>query len=145
MVRWAWARVSAMAAGVAALVGTALMVLAVVAFACTSIMGPLTITPTSGGFGVATVVNTSVPSGMKPGPAVYAIHLTKGLSTAGADCMSFTGVVTLKKVTPNSSGGWNVNVTIPATTTQGTHGICGMELSPAKGLTGTTHDTFTVM
>lgn len=145
MVRRAGWRRPAMAGSVGVLLGTALVVLTGVAFACTSIMAQMTINPTSGAFGVGTVVNTSVTSGMKPGPAVYAIHLTKGLTTAGADCMSFSGVITLKKVTPDASGGWNVNVKIPATTTRGTHGICGMELSPAKGVTGTTHDTFTVM
>ena len=136
-----------MGAAVVGIVGTALVVLAAVTFACTSIMAAMTITPTGGTFGKSTVVNSSVTGGMKPGPAKYALHITKGLSTTsggGADCMSFTGVLTLKTITPTSQGGWNVNVTIPGTLKKGVHGICAIEASPTKGFTGTQHDYFTI-
>ena len=119
--------------------GTALVLLATVAFACTEVMGPLTLTPTSGPGG--TVVTTSA-SGLKIGPAQYALHLAK---TTSGDCMAFKGVTTLATVTTDSGGGWsNVPVTIPRSTTLGTHLLCGMEVYPIKGQTGTTHDSFTV-
>ena len=141
MRRW---RVPLMGSAVTGLVSTALVALGIVAFACTSIMAQLTITPTGGTFGHATVVNTSVTSGMKPGPAKYAMHVTKGLTTKGADCMSFSGVLTLATITPTSAGAWNVNVTVPSTLSRGVHGMCAIEVTPVKGQTGTTHDTFTV-
>lgn len=139
-------RFVAMGAAAVGIVGTALIVLAAVALACTSIMAAMTISPTGGTFGKSTVVKSSVTGGMKPGPAKYALHITKGLTTSsgGADCMSFTGVITLKTITPNSSGGWSVNVTIPGTLKRGAHGICAIETSPTKGFTGTQHDTFTI-
>lgn len=136
----------AIGAAVAGTVTTALVVLAAVAFACTSIMAPLTISPTGGAYGKATVVNTQVTAnpGVKAGPAKYALHVTKGLTTLGADCMAFKGVLTLATITPDSHGDWNVNVTVPGTLKKGPHGICGIEVSPVKGQTGTEHDTFTV-
>ena len=119
--------------------GSALVVLATVAFACTEVMGPLTLTPTSGPGG--TVVMTTA-SGLKVAPAQYALHLAK---TSSSDCMAFKGVTTLKTVSTDASGGWpNVPVTIPRSTSLGTHGLCGMEVYPIKGQTGTMHDTFTV-
>lgn len=125
---------------------TGLIVSAAVVFACTSIMAPLTINPTGGAYGGATVVNTQITAapGVKAGPAKYALHITKGLSTAGADCMTFKGVLTLATITPDANGDWNVNVTVPGTLKRGVHGICGIEVSPVKAQTGTTHDTFTV-
>ena len=119
--------------------GTAIVLLATIAFACTEVMGPLTLTPTSGPGG--TVVMTTA-SGLKVSPAQYALHLGK---TSSSDCMAFKGVTTLKTVPTDASGGWsNVSVTIPRSTTLGTHGLCGMEVYPIKGQTGTMHDTFTV-
>ena len=119
--------------------GAALVLLATVALACTEVMGPLTLTPTSGSGG--TVVTTTV-LGLKVGPAQYALHIAK---TTSGDCMSFRGVTTLKTVTTDASGGWsNVSVTIPRSTTLGTHSFCGMEVYPIKGQTGTTHESFTV-
>lgn len=110
-----------------------------VAFACTQVMGALTITPASGKAG--TVITTSA-AGLKVSPAQYAMHFTKAV---GGDCMSFAGVVTMTKITTNSQGGWsNVPMTIPSSAKQGIHGVCGMELYPIKGATATTHDTFTV-
>lgn len=133
------ARLTTTGAGVAAV---ASLLVASSAFACTEIMGSLTLTPSSGPGG--TIITTSA-SGLKPRPAVYALHFTKGLTSSGANCMSFTGVVTIKKITPDSTGAWsNIAATIPPTATLGTHSVCGMEVSPSKGNTGTTHDTFTV-
>lgn len=124
---------------VVALVLMATIGISTVAFACTQVMGALTITPASGKAG--TVITTSA-AGLKVFPAQYAMHFTKGV---GGDCMSFAGVVTMTKITANSQGGWsNVPMTIPASAKQGVHGVCGMELYPIKGATATTHDTFTV-
>lgn len=133
--RTTWLRIGGLtlpAAAIAALAGAATV------FACTNVMGSLTITPTSGPAG--TVVTTSV-SGLKPN-ATYALHFAKATN---GNCMSFSGVTTVARATANSSGGWSsVMATIPNKATIGVHGFCGMELSPIKGNTGTTHDTFTV-
>lgn len=111
---------------------------AIAAFACTNIMGSLTITPTSGPAG--TMISTTA-SGLKPN-ATYALHFAK--STSG-NCMSFQGVLTIAKITANSSGAWtNAMAMIPGKATMGVHSTCGMELSPVKGNSGTAHDTFTV-
>ena len=109
-----------------------------VAYACTTIMGQLTLTPTSGPAG--TMISTTA-SGLKP-HAMYGLHFAK---TVGGNCMSFSGVITIAKITASSTGAWsNVMATIPSNTTIGMHSTCGMELKPVKGNTGTQHDTFTV-
>ena len=108
-----------------------------VAFACTAVMGPLTITPSSGPAG-ATITTTA--SGLKPN-GLYALHF----SSSASNCMSFQGVATIAKIATNNMGAWsNVSSVIPASASLGTHGLCGMELKPVKGQTGTVHDTFTV-
>lgn len=107
-------------------------------FACTAVMGPLTITPSTGPAG--TTITTSA-QGLKPG-ARYALHFANSVN---GDCMNFRGVTTIAKILTNPSGAWsNVTSVIPSGATLGTHGVCGMELSPVKGQTGTDHDTFTV-
>lgn len=117
----------------------ALAALGTVAFACTSVMGPLTFSPVSGSGG--TVITTSA-TGLKVYPAQYAMHFTK---LVGGDCMSFSGVVTLKTITTDAQGAWsNVPIRIPQSAKQGTHGVCGMEVYPIKGGTATSHDVFTV-
>lgn len=111
---------------------------AIAVAACTNIMGSLGITPTSGpgGTTVITGANGLVPK------ATYALHFGK---TSGTSCMSFSGVINLQTITADASGGWtNVSVTIPRTASMGVHSLCGMELKPVKGGSGTTHDTFTV-
>lgn len=114
------------------------LALASVAYACTTIMGSLTLTPTSGHAG--TTISTTA-SGLK-GNATYALHFAKNV---GANCMSFKGVLTLATITADSTGAWsNVMATIPSNATIGMHSTCGMELKPIKGSTGTQHDTFTV-
>lgn len=135
---WRTARFGA-AAGAAAV---AALWTGAVAFACTDVMGQLTLSPTQGPAG--STVMTSVV-GLKVAPAKYAMHFT--VSTSGsADCMSFSGVVTLKTIKTSRSGGWtNVPVTIPNNAALGTHGLCGMEVYPVKGQTGTTHGQFTVV
>lgn len=121
-----------------AMAATAAIASATTVLACTAVMGPLTITPTSGAAG--TQITTSA-TGVKAG-ATYAMHFTK---TSSGDCMSFAGVITMKKVTADGSGTWTgVKMTIPSTAKMGTHGVCGIETAPVKGATGTTHDTFTV-
>ena len=98
-------------------------------------MGSMTVTPTSGPAG--TTISTTA-SGLKMN-ATYALHFAK---TTSGNCMSFGGVLTLAKI---SSGGWtNVTASIPSKTTMGTHSLCGMEVTPVKGNTGTVHDSFTV-
>lgn len=130
---WAWPCASAGS------VTVALAVAATTAFACTSIMGPLTFSPSSGPGG--TVVMTSA-TGLKVAPAKYALHFGK---TADSDCMAFTGVTTLATVATDSQGSWsNVKVKIPRSASLGAHNFCGMEVYPVKGSTGTAHMVFTV-
>lgn len=119
--------------------GSALLVSATsVAFACTAIMGPLTMSPTSGPAG--STITTSA-AGLKA-KAKYALQYA---NTTSGDCMSFSDVTIIKKVTTDGAGNWSgVTATIPAHTTMGTHGVCAMEISPVKGMTGTTHDSFTI-
>ena len=106
-----------------------------VVFACTMIMGPLTLTPGSGPAG--TVVSTTA-SGLKPFPARYELFFN-------GECMTFSGKW-LKTITTNSQGGWtNVKVTIPKHATPGQHSLCGVESYPQAGSTATTHDSFTVV
>ena len=139
IVRWLLRRYVPLSAAVAA---SALVAVASTVWACTITMGALTISPTQGAGG--TVVTTSA-TGLKMNPAKYVLHFTVGLTTAGANCMNWSGEFKLKTVATNSSGSWsNVKVTIPGTATLGTHGMCGIETYPTRGQTGTTHDTFTV-
>ena len=121
-----------LATGAVALVST-------VAFACTAVMGPLTITPNSGHAGTTIVTSAQ---GLKPG-ATYGLHFTTSIN---GDCMSFKAVTTLGKIKTNGSGAWSsVSSVIPASASMGAHGLCGMELNPVKGQTGTAHETFTVI
>lgn len=122
-------------------IGAVLALISVVpVFACTAIMGLFTITPATGAAG--TVISTSAQGLI--GRATYALHLTTATGSS-TDCMSFTGVVTIKTIAANRKGSWsNVPATIPSSAALGTHGLCGMEMTPVKGQTGTTHDTFTV-
>lgn len=113
------------------------MWVAVAAYACTNIMGSLGITPSSGPAG--TTVTTSA-SGLVA-KATYQIHFGK---TTSDSCMSFKGVLNLATVTADTNGAWsNMSANIPRTS-MGVHSLCGMELRPVKGGSGTTHDTFTV-
>ena len=117
----------------------ALVVISTIAFACTSVMGPLSFSPTSGPSG--TVIMTSA-QGLKVAPAQYALHFAKA---SGADCMSFKGVVTMATIATSPTGTWsNVSMRIPAKSSLGTHAVCAMEVTPVKGATGSDHDTFTV-
>ena len=107
-------------------------------FACTNVMGALTITPTSGPAGTTITTTTS---GLVAN-ATYNLHFGK---TSGDNCMSFKGVITLGTITANASGAWsNVTAVIPRTAAMGVHGLCGMETKPVRGSTGTEHDIFTV-
>lgn len=118
----------------------AMLAAASLAFACTAIMGPLTLNPTSGKAGSAV---SSSASGLKVYPAKYEIHFTPA---SWANCMSFTAVTVLKTIATNSRGEWtNVPVTIPASAARGNYEICGMESYPVKGGTGTSHQIFTVL
>lgn len=108
-------------------------------FACTNVMGPLSITPTTGPAG--TVISTTASGLVKN--ATYAMHFAK---TTSGNCMSFKGVLTLGYVTADGSGDWsNVSFVIPSTASMGAHSTCGIETRPVKAGSGTTHDTFTVM
>ncbi len=117
--------------------------LATTVFACTDIMGPLTLTPTAGPAG--TVVKMSA-TGLKTLPARYEIHYTTAAGSNTNSCMSFsTGVQILKANIPtNRHGKFTVSVAIPSNASQGTHNVCGMEVYPTQGATGTTHQIFTV-
>lgn len=106
-----------------------------VAFACSGIMGNLTLTPDSGPPG--TVVSTSA-TGLKPFPAQYDMFF-------GGTCMTFTGKL-VKVITPNASGAWsNVKVTIPKHAKLGLQSLCGVEAYPVAGQTATSHNAFTVV
>lgn len=134
--RIGWSRGGLAAA--ASLLGVVLLS-TVPAFACTQVMGSLTITPAYGHAG--STVTTSA-KGLKPYPAKYAIHFG---NTSSDSCMSSTGVTILKTIATNRTGQWtNVPVVIPPASQLGTHEMCGLEKSPQPGGTGTTHDTFTV-
>ena len=114
------------------------IVFASIAYACTTIMGQLTLTP---GWGHAGMTISTTANGLKA-KATYALHFAK---VVGANCMSFTGVMTIGKVTTDSTGAWNnLMATIPSNASMGMHSTCGMEIKPVKGDTGTQHDIFTV-
>ena len=128
--------------GAAGAATVATLLTGAVAFACTDVMGQLTVTPTQGSAG-STVMTSAV--GLKIAPAKYAMHFTVSTSSS-ANCMLFSGVVTLKTIKTSRSGSWaNVPVTIPANASLGTHALCGMEVYPVRGQTGTTHGQFTVV
>lgn len=133
-------RFGALTLGAGGFVLASIVGVATVAFACTDIMGSLSLTPTSGHAG--TSVSTSA-AGLKPKPAKYELHFAN--STSG-DCMSFSGVTVLKTIRTDSVGQWtNVRVMIPSVATLGTHSFCGMELYPRMGGSGTQHMSFTVV
>ncbi|HEX6539578.1 MAG TPA: hypothetical protein VF155_10395 [Candidatus Dormibacteraeota bacterium] len=132
-----WRRSAAGGVAAGGLAGGALVWAAMVVFACTNIMGQLTISPTSGSVGTRI---TTTASGLVAN-ATYAMHFAK--STSGS-CMSFKGVLTLGSVTASGSGAWSgVTFAIPSAS-MGTHSVCGMETKPVKGGSGTQHDTFTI-
>ena len=133
-----WRRTAAGGVAAGGLAGGALVWAAMLAFACTNIMGSLTISPTSGPVG--TTISTTA-SGLKAN-GTYQLHFAK---TTSGNCMSFKGVLTLATITANSMGAWNgVTAVIPSRASMGVHSTCGMEISPIKGGSGTQHDTFTV-
>ena len=133
-------RFGALTLGAGGFVLASIVGVATVAFACTDIMGSLSLTPTSGHAG--TSVSTSA-AGLKPKPAKYELHFAN--STSG-DCMSFDGVDVLRTIRTDTAGGWsNVGVKIPTSASQGTHSFCGMEVYPVRGGSGTTHMSFTVV
>ena len=104
-------------------------------FACSSIMGQLTLNPPSGAAG--TIVYTSA-TGLKPYPAKYELFF-------GGECMTFTGKL-LKTITTNSQGAWtNVKVKVPGTAKPGSHSLCGVEAYPVAGQTATSHNAWTVV
>ena len=110
-------------------------VIAATVFACSSIMGQLTLNPQSGPPGA--VVMTSV-TGLKPYPAKYELFF-------GGQCMTFTGKL-LKTITTDANGAWtNVAVTIPKRAKLGSHSLCGVEAYPVAGQTATSHNSFTVV
>lgn len=135
LARARWRVTTTKAAVLSILVATALVATPSLAFACTQIMGPLTLTPSSGHAG--TVVSTTA-TGLKPFPARYDMFF-------GGTCMSFTGKL-LKTITTNASGGWtNVKVTIPKRAPLGQQSLCGVEAYPNAGQTATSHNDFTVV
>ena len=73
-------RFGALTVGAGAFVLASLAGVATVAFACTDIMGSLSLTPTSGHAG--TSVSTTA-SALKPKPAKYEVHFAIG----SGDCM----------------------------------------------------------
>ena len=112
-----------------------LAIVASTAYACTMIMGPLTLNPPSGHAG--TVVSTTA-TGLKPFPAMYDLFF-------GGTCMTFSGKL-LKTIPTNGQGGWtNVKVTIPKTAKPGSYALCGVEVHPNPGATATTHSSWTVV
>lgn len=127
------------AAGVAVFAAVAV---AGTAFACTIIMGQLTLAPTSGPIG--STVTTSA-SGLKVAPATYRLLFNSATRMSkNQNCMTSTKVLA-SSVATDGSGGWsNVTVTIPPKSPRGVSEICGMENTPVKNQTGTMHEVFTV-
>ena len=119
-------------------------VLAATVFACTGIMGPLTISPASGNAG--TTITTSA-TGLKPSPATYKLVFEDSVSiAAGGSCSYQSPVVLVPTIPTDGQGSWNnVNATIPSNAPQGVSQVCGWEKYPVAGQTGTTHDTYTVL
>ena len=120
----------------------AAVILAGTVFACTVIMGQLTLSPNGGTVG--TLVTTSA-GGLKAAPATYRLVFNDAARTAaGKSCMASAKV--LKSSVPtDGSGSWSgVTVIIPARERVGVSQICGMENTPVKNQTATTHETFTV-
>lgn len=127
-----------LAAGIALFAGVAVTG---TAFACTIIMGTLTLSRTSGAKG--TVITTSA-SGLKAGGNYRLLFDTATRLAAGKDCMS-SSLVLNRSVNADSAGSWSgVNVTVPAKVPRGVSQICGMENRPVKNATATQHDMFTV-
>lgn len=130
------------AASVAAPIMALAMAAGATAWACTDIMGQMTLSPTSGAPG--TVVSTSAV-GMKGAPSKYKLLFNKAPRVAaGKGCHSAIKVL-LKPVKPDVTGAWsNVVVKIPSLAPLGVSQICGLETYPNPAQTGTTHETFTV-
>ncbi len=119
----------------ASIAAAALMVMPSIGFACSQVMGALTLTPSSGHAGSSIL---SSVTGLKPYPARYDVFF-------GGACMTFSGKL-LKVITPDSNGAWtNVKLTIPRNATLGSHSLCGVEAYPVAGQTATTHNNFTVV
>lgn len=133
-------RATVLAAGTGALGLAGSVAVATTVFACTGVMGPLTLTPTAGIPGTSIMTSAS---GLKVKPARYAMHFA---TATGANCMSFAGTTNMKTITTDSQGAWsNVTMTIPSSAAMGDHEVCGVEVYPIKGGTGTTHQVFTVV
>lgn len=133
---WKFAAAALASGAVAALAGSA-------AFACTVIMGALSISPTSGNAG--TTISTSA-TGLKPAPATYNLLFEDAVGlSAGGSCMGSSQIL-VKAIPTNTQGSWtSVGATIPALAPQGVSEICGLEKFPVAGQTGTTHDEYTVI
>lgn len=113
-----------------------------VAWACTQIMGQMTITPTSGTPG--TVITTSAV-GLKASPAKYKLKFSDANRVAAGLGCHGTNIVIKKGIRTTSNGTWSgVNATIPPTAPLGLSEVCGLESYPTAGQTGTTHQAFTV-
>ena len=127
--------------GLLAILGAYLIALD--AFACTAIMGALTISPTSGNAG--STISTSA-SGLKAAPAKYNLLFEDSVGvSSGGSCMGSPHVL-VANIPTDTQGAWNgVIATIPSNAPQGVSEVCGMESYPVRGATGTTHDTYTIL
>jgi hypothetical protein len=128
----------------AALAMAGALCLASTAWACTSVMGNLTITPSSGNRGTAITANATA---LKAYPAKYRLRFANPVEPTG-NCMATdtTATTLVKGIRTTSSGSFsNVRATIPSAATRGQHEICAMETYPVPNQTGTQHMIFTVI
>ena len=124
-------------------VAAGVLMLGAVGWACTQIMGVMTITPTSGTRG--TVVNTTA-RGMKAYPAKYKLMFNDSARVAAGSGCHTAPIILKKDVRPNTAGTWsNVTVTVPATVPAGASQICALETYPTPANTGSSHQSFTVL
>lgn len=130
-------------AGVVAGAAVAAFVLsaASVAWACTQIIGQMTVTPDAGPAG--TVVNARA-TGLKGTGAKYKMKFNDATRTAAEGGCHSAPIVLKKGIRTTAQGTFDVNVTIPSNAPLGASQICGLETYPTPGNTGTAHITFTV-
>lgn len=125
-------------------VAMSVAVLASSAWACTAVMGKLTLNPTSGRAG-STV--KAAATGLKVAPAKYRlVFIDSRELKADKGCHSSTSSDIIKRgIQTDSKGAFSAKAAIPTTAPRGTSLICGLETYPVRNQTATTHETYTVL
>lgn len=131
------------------LAGSALPAIAVVTaagtvWACTSVMGQLSVTPSS--LAPSDAIVTSAV-GLKAAPARYTLRFADSVAVShGVSCMSSTATLLKKNAQTYSTGNWDYFVAqIPSSAADGVGQLCGTEEYPSPGQTGTTHIDITII